>query len=336
VSSRHLSDEEVAADDGAERSETVIALRRPDVPVTVSELAALKGEALEVIEARVQILETIRKAALRATHPEDWVLFKAPEEHGGQIVGYLQDSGADRVRDLYGIEVFGVSQPEKISTNDPAVFHYVISGSGRCRLTLQAVEAIEGGRSSTDDFCKGKTGAELELAVRKAARANLDGNITRELAGLKSVPIDALKDAWAGTKKTVEQCRRGRGFGSRVERLGQRATQEGETREAPKCGICGAQAVFRPAGKTKTGKSYDAFWACPKSDKHPNGQKWTLDDAKWREQLAARTNAVTPTPAAPAAAATPADRKPVQPVEPLHADDIPWGGGEREPGEDDQ
>jgi hypothetical protein len=329
VSSRHLSDEEVAADDGAERSETVVALRRPDVPVTVSELAALKGEALEVIEARVQILETIRKAALRATHPEDWVLFKAPEEHGGQIVGYLQDSGADRVRDLYGIEVFGVSQPEKISTNDPAVFHYVISGSGRCRLTLQAVEAIEGGRSSTDDFCKGKTGAELELAVRKAARANLDGNITRELAGLKSVPIDALKEAWAGTKKTVEQCRLGRGFGTRDERVGGRSEKAPDV-DPPVCPHCGAKGVYRPAkGDRKP------FYGCPNYAKHAD-KKWIVDAAKWvaQAQVADATKNAPADQPSPTTATKSAATNKSRPVDPLSADDIPWTSRGREPGEE--
>ena len=120
-------------------------MRHPGIPVTLSELAALKGEAIEVIAARVQVLETLRRAAIRATSPEDWLLFRAPEEQGGQIVGYLQDCGADRVRDLYGIEIFDISKPEKVVGNDPAVFHYLISGSGRCKLTRQILEADRGG-----------------------------------------------------------------------------------------------------------------------------------------------------------------------------------------------
>jgi hypothetical protein len=199
-----------------------LALRRPDHPVTLSEIAAMRGEAVEIIEARVQVIETLRKASIRATSPEDWLLFKSPEEQGGQIVGYLQDAGCDRVRDLWGIEIFNVSKPEKVVGNDPGVFSYLITGSGRCKLTVQFVEMMEGGRSSTDDFCKGKTGVDLELAVRKAARANLDGGITRELAGMKSVPVGELAEAWTGTKKTIDQCRRGRGFGTRDERLGVR------------------------------------------------------------------------------------------------------------------
>jgi hypothetical protein len=121
---------------------TALALRHPGIPVTLSELAALKGEAIEVIEARVQVLETLRRAAIRATSPEDWLLFKSPDEQGGQITGFLQDCGADRVRDLYGIEVFDVSKPEKIVGNDPAVFTYIVNGSGRCKLTRQVLEQV--------------------------------------------------------------------------------------------------------------------------------------------------------------------------------------------------
>jgi hypothetical protein len=271
----------------------VLSLRRPDIPVTLSELAALKGEAVEVIEARVQVLATLRKAAIRATSPEDWLLFKAPEEQGGQIVGYLQDCGADRVRDLYGIEVFGISSPEKVPGQQPGEFMYLISGSGRCKLTRQIVEQIEGGRSSTDDFCRGKSGADLELAVRKAARANLDGNVTRELAGMKSVPVAELKFAWEGTTKRVEQCRHGRGFGTRAERLGAKPRQEGEAIEAPICEICGATAKYVPAGKTREGKSYPAFWGCPKRESHPHhdgkAQDWSIKDDAWRKQLAERS-----------------------------------------------
>lgn len=323
----HVTDEDIAAE--PRRSEHAIALRRPDAPVTVSDLAALKGEAIDVIEARVQVLETLRKAAIRATHPEDWLLFKAPDEQGGQIVGYLQDSGADRVRDLYGIEVFGISNPEKILTNDPDVFHYLILGSGRCRLTLQTVEAIEGGRSSTDDFCKGKTGAELELAVRKAARANLDGNITRELAGMKSVPLDALKDAWAGTKKSVEQCRHGRGFGTRDERVGGRSEKAPDV-DPPVCPHCNTKGVYRPAKGDRK-----AFYGCPNYAKHPD-QKFIIDAAKWvAEQQAKHAQAHEPAQQAtaqPASTKKPPTRASAPVTQPT-AEDI-FGRTERTPGEE--
>jgi hypothetical protein len=303
---------------------TALELRRPDIPVTLSELAALKGEAIEVIEARVQVLETLRKASIRATSPEDWLLFKAPEEQGGQIVGYLQDCGADRVRDLYGIEIFDVSKPEKIVGNDPAIFHYLISASGRCKLTRQVVEMMEGGRSSTDDFCNGKTGTELELLVRKAARANLDGNITRELAGMKSVPINDLQEAWTGTKKLIDHCRRGRGFGTRDERVGGRSEKAPDV-EPPVCPHCKSKGVYRPAKDNRK-----AFYGCPQYGKHPN-EKFIVDAAKWvAEQTAKQPAATVEQPKTESKAPKPAEKV----TQPLHADEIFGGRHEREPGEE--
>jgi hypothetical protein len=291
-----------------------LALRRPDSPATLSELAALKGEALEIIEAREKIIQTLRLASIRATHPEDWVLFKAPAEHGGQVVGYLQDAGCDRVRDLWGIEIFDVATPERIAGGEPGVFHVLISGSGRCKLTRQTVEAIEGGRSSTDDFVRGKTGVELELLIRKAARANLDGNITRELAGMKSVPLEELVRAWQGTPKKPEQCRRGRGFGTHDERVGGTSGKAPNV-DPPICPHCKAIGLYRP-GKDGRG----AFYGCPNYQKHAD-KKWTVDAETWqREQAAAKAKAA---PAPAPAASSP----------PLTADDV-FGNGKREPGQE--
>lgn len=318
-----------APDPGAAPS--ALEARRPDIPVTLSDLASLKGEAIEVIEARVLVLETLRRAAIRATSPEDWILFKSPEEQGGQIIGYLQDCGADRVRDLYGIEVFGIGKPEKIVGNDPAVFHYVITGSGRCKLTRQVLEEVEGGRSSTDDFCKGKTGAELELLVRKAARANLDGNITRELAGMKSVPASDLEDAWIGTKKLVGNCRRGRGFGTRDARLGGVVAADAGI-DPPPCPVCKKPMAFR------TGQRGN-FYSCPDYKAHGKDARTVDADAWIREQRAKAPGAppvgsLTPAQAAGFTGASPAPAGKVD--RELGADEIPGfgGGGRREPGQE--
>lgn len=258
----------------ARTTDRTLALRRPDVPTSINELAALKGEAIEIVEARAQVLSTLRTAAIRATSPEDWLLFKAPEEQGGQIVGYLQDCGCDRVRDLYGINITNIHAPEKVTGADPGVFHYIVRGDGYCTITRQEIEGVEGGRSSTDDFCKDKTGVALDLAVRKAARANLDGNIVRELAGLASVPLPEIEAAWTGTHKKTERCRLGRGFGSRTERLGGRAESAPDV-DAPICPHCGATGAYRPAKGDRK-----AFYGCPKYQTHAD-KKWIVDAAKW-------------------------------------------------------
>lgn len=306
-------------------------MRRPNAPVSLTELAALRGEALEIIDTRVQILATIRKAALKATNPEDWILHKAPDDAGGQVIGYLQDAGCERVRDLFGINIFDVSKPEKIAGTDREVFHYIISGSGRCNLTLQVIENVEGGRSSTDDICKGKTGAELELLVRKSARANLDGRIVRDLAGLSSVPIAELEEAWQGTNKKSDRCRRGRGFGSRSERLGGTSTRQGAPDvEPPVCPHCKSKGVYRQAkGEPGTPGYRGPFYGCPKYETHSD-KRWTVDVEKWVKEQQSKTpaQAAAPAgdPASPAASQAPSS-EPQQPS--LTGDDIPFGGSNR-------
>jgi len=268
--------------------EDLMLMRRPSTPLGLDHLSTMKSGAIEVIEARVLILDTLRRAAIRATSPPDWLLFKSPAEQGGQIVGYLQDCGADRVRDLYGIEIFGISSAEKIVSNDPGIFHYLIRGSGRCKLTGQVLEEVEGGRSSTDDFCKGKAGLELDLAVRKAARANLDGGITRELAGMKSVPAEDIAAAWEGTPKKIEDCRRGRGFGTAAERVGARS-DKGPDVDPPICPHCGSAGVVRS-------NSRGQFYGCPKYQSHAD-QRWTVDVSAWLAEVnkkKAATAAATP------------------------------------------
>lgn len=312
-------------------------IRSPQTPTTINDLAALKGEALEVIEARVQVIETLRRASIRATSPADWLLFKSPEEQGGQIVGYLQDAGADRVRDLWGIEIFGISAPEKVTGNDPAVFHYIIRGSGRCKLTRQVLEEVEGGRSSTDDFCRGKTGADLELAVRKAARANLDGGITRELAGMKSVPVGEIEAAWIGTPKKIADCRRGRGFGTHEERLGARSDKAPDV-DPPICPHCQSVGVYRAAKGTRA-----AFYGCPKFSTH-EAKRWFVDAKEWADGAAqrAQANAAAPAASSPpsSSAAAPTGRQaagnpPARVSSDLPADDV-FGPGrrQRQPGEE--
>lgn len=259
-------------------------IRHPGAPTNLNELAGRKGEAVEIIEARVQVVETLRKASIRLTSPPDWLLFKAPDDQGGQIVGYCQDSGAERFRDLWGIDVFDVSDPEKISGNDPAVFTYIVRGSGRCRITGQTLEQIEGARSSTDDFCRGQTGVALEVLVRKAARANLDGGVTRELAGMKSVPVEEIVGAWEGTGKKIENCRHGRGFGTRDERLGARSTKAPEV-DPPVCPHCKSIGVFRAGKDGRPG-----FYGCPKYKDHPD-KRFIVDAPEWVAGAAQRAAA---------------------------------------------
>jgi hypothetical protein len=276
---------------------TALTLRRPDVPVTLSELAAHRGEAVQIIEARVQVLETARLAAIRSTHPEDWVLFKTKDD---RITGYLEDSGCERVRPIFGISIFDVRDPRKVVSSDGGSFAIIMRGAGSCSMTNDRVEAIDGIRESTEDFCKDLTGVKQEIRVAQAARANLDGRIVRELAGLGSVPIEELARAWKGTDKKTEHCRRGRGFGTQDERLGGRNAALPDV-DPPICPHCQTKGAYRPANGNR-----GAFYGCPNYKKHED-KKFLVDAAKWEQEQRAKAATAAPasTSGAPAGRTSP-------------------------------
>jgi len=284
-------DEVIPAEYAIDSGSTQLVLRNPQVPVTIDQLAALKvAGALEVLDARVLVLEIARKKAIRMTHPPDWVLFRTPD---GVETGYLQDAGCDRIRDILGIEVFNVSKTERIASADGQSFVCVVRGDGRSRLTLQTVVEMVGGRSSDEEYAKGKTGAALELSIEKAARANLDGGITRELAGLRNVPIEELRAAWEGTAKRVEQCRKGRGYGSGNQRYGQ-AVDDLDNVPAPTCTICKG-ADGKPLPLTLRRNSKTPFWGCSNYSKHANDRSMNKDAAAWAAEHRPAASAAAPT-----------------------------------------
>jgi hypothetical protein len=258
--------------DGEIVEQTALDIRHPAAPATLEQIAALGDGANEIVRARIRVLQTLRRASIQATNPEDWLLFHAVDKRTGQerTIAFLQDCGCDRVASLWGIEVFGIEKPERIMANDGTPnFMYLIRGSGRCSITGQTVEQMEGGRSSSDDFCKDKSGTALELATRKAARANLDGNIVRELTGLKSVPLTELQAAWEGSSKSWERCVKARGYGS-AQGQGTVETSKVDTSvPVPNCPVCNGpmwdnrtkkQSPKSPDFKCKDTKCGKAIW----------------------------------------------------------------------------
>src|SRR3990167_9733075 len=175
-------------------------LVRPSVPTTINELASHE-RGVAIVEQRLQIFNTMRVASIQLTMPNDWTLFKADD---GRVSGYLGDQGCDRIKKLWGISVINLGKMERIDDLEhPGEFAYRITGDGTCGLTGEAVFGMEGVRYSTERYALEKPeGIQRTVAVQKAARANLDGGITRELAGLKSVPAEEIDSAWKASKET--------------------------------------------------------------------------------------------------------------------------------------
>jgi hypothetical protein len=268
-------------------------LARPSIPTTINDLAA-HDRGVEIVEQRARILNTLRQASLQLLMPNDITLFKNDD---GVVTGFVGDQGCDRVKKLWGIQIQNLGEMERVDDPTTGEFAYSITGDGVCNVTGETVFNMEGIRYSTEDYARQKPdGIQRVVAVKKAARANLDGGITRELAGLKSVPAEELVKAWEGTWKKLEMCNKGRGYGSKAERRGAEVQQSSdiETKYQPKCSTCNGPMRFVAAGKSAQGNPYDAFWSCQKRDCKFT-MKHELALAEARRMKASEEGRATPT-----------------------------------------
>jgi hypothetical protein len=124
---------------------------------------------------------------------------------------------------------------------------------------------------------------------------------------MKSVPVNQLAEAWIGTKKSIDQCRRGRGFGTRDERIGGRNEKAPDV-DPPICPHCTTPGQYRPAKGDR-----GAFYGCPNYSKHAD-KKWIVDAARWVADHAkiAKATAAVPDATAAMANASPFTRDPGQ------------------------
>jgi hypothetical protein len=246
----------------------LVELHKPSVPVTINELSALdKKRGMVIVEARTAILEKLREASIQLTMPNDWTLFRTTDDRGTTDTAFLADQGCDRIKKLWQIQIDNIRTYDRIDDNETGTYAYRLLGDGFCGATGERVYDVEGIRYSDERYAQEKPeGIQRQVAVRKAARANLDGGITRELTGLKSVPREELDRVWKKDDlgRRSSQCAKGRGFGSKDQRLGRgdEKTAEVDPADVPECGICGVKLVFRPKGNPP-------FWGCPSYTKHP-------------------------------------------------------------------
>ena len=233
---------------------------RPALPITVEELANLPDNmGLENIQNRIKIVESLRRASVALTSPQDWLLFRTPE---GAATGYLQDSGCKRIWQIWGIEIQPTGEAERIDDEKTGTFAYKVTGNGLCRATGLFVEGVEGIRYSTEDFCKNLPELQKMVRVKQAAIANRDGNIIRSLAGMKSVAVEILQSVWDGSGKTIDKCSHGKGYGSKHERAGvDTQSTDAPSTDAPRCN-CGAIMQFVRGGE-RDGRAWAAYYKCP-------------------------------------------------------------------------
>jgi len=264
-------------------AETAVA--RHLIPTTLDELASLPEEqGLAIVETRHKIVESLRRASVALTSPQDWLLFRAED----RITAYLQDSGCGRIMPLWGIDITPTDKPETITMTDDANGDFAIRtfGDAYCGATNAALKGVEGVRYSTEDFCRDLAPIQKKVRVTQASTANRNGNAVRRLTGLQNTAIEFIEDVWKGTGKSIALCPHGKGFGSKADRQGAGGVSAGTPKDvpAPVCEKCQKTMKFISG----EGKTYASFWSCP--DKKKVDGQWndhsSVNDKQYREGLA--------------------------------------------------
>ncbi len=250
----------------------------PSGELTLNSLAVReKGAGGLIATAKHDVLKVFREKSIAMTYPEDWILFKRPDEAGGQITGFLSDAGCKRVSPLWGYSITpeGGAQNfnvEKIDVGEDYLI--VVRADAVNHTTGDSLRGVEGCRGSDEDFVKNVSGTRKLSYVRKAAFRNLYGNIIRQLGGLDSTPLSELQRVWGPLGRKWQNCPKGRGFGGAAARYG----DAGEEVTGPKCPKCGGgMKLIKP----KEGQKWSAFWGCLKGKDHCSG---TVKDSEYQVQ----------------------------------------------------
>lgn len=166
-------------------------------PITDDSLLGLAEQA----EKRVDALNRIKRAALKATNARDWT-----DQNGNP---YLQVSGAEKVARVFGVS-WRIDEPvcEREESG-----HFAYTYKGYFSLAGAEIEAI-GTRSSKDGFFKRYTGhgddrkelppSEIDKGdVKKAAYTNCIGNGVTRILGLRNLTWEDLQEFAGITREQV-------------------------------------------------------------------------------------------------------------------------------------
>lgn len=146
----------------------------------------------EQAEKRVDAINKIKRAALKATNPGDWT------DQGGKP--YLWSSGAEKIARVFGVS-WKISEPKYLQEESG---HFSYSYTGTFSLAGATIEVV-GTRSSKDGFFKRYVGhgadrkelppSEIDKGdVMKAAYTNLIGGGICRLLGIRNLSYDDLKE----------------------------------------------------------------------------------------------------------------------------------------------
>jgi len=233
------------------------ALVKKEQEVEVFDVLPLQilGKAVEEAERKIELVDKIKKIALKVTSSADWI------DEGGKP--YLLSSGAEKIARLFGIS-WRIDEPQKEVLEDG---HIVFTYKGYFTMGTITIEAI-GVRSTKDPFFrfkKDKAGNRIVLppsdvdigAVKKAAYTNCIMNGITRLLGIRNLTWEDLeahgivrKDKVAKVdfkKKKTEQSQ---------ERQEDTSSQTKETPEETHIITAGIVDIATKKGTDKNGKQW--------------------------------------------------------------------------------
>ena len=174
-------------------------IERGLVSFPAGEVTPMSEKTMESIidsaEKNVALYKKMVDIAIRLTNPRDWV------DQGGSP--YLMGSGAEKIKNPFGVHISGVTSKKDVSTDDLGDY-YLYTFQGTASVGGVSIECI-GTCSSRDQFFAYQHG-ELkpdsqidEGNVKKAAYTNFTTNAITRLLGLRNLTWAQIETA--GIKK---------------------------------------------------------------------------------------------------------------------------------------
>jgi len=181
-----------------------------------SQLPSLtRPDIVQMMERRVQVLGNLRKAAIKATVPSDWTLFKAGE---GKVSGIAGRAGCTKIGQVYGIQVLNPT-PVNIFTDAVGKTVAECHGDGYCALTGQYLPGLRGYRVQGEQFTGRSEDKVGQQDLIQSARTALENKAVRALSGLVKVDLVELAAVFGLSPADFEAAAsRGAGYGSATDR----------------------------------------------------------------------------------------------------------------------
>lgn len=209
-------------------------------------------EGMNILRQRIELFDYLRGVALKRTSPADWIL----NAEGKNQVALLRASGAAKMRDVYGIRVFGVRptdaggnfRPEEAPVANGATL-FRAWGDAESTVTGIRVQNITAQRRTDETFAGRLVDANdsfVKLAKDSVGvnKADLTSAVytllltkaVRVIAGMSRVPVEEIASAWKGTEKKTENIQLGHGGGSSADRQASNVTPEEVKAQAAELG----------------------------------------------------------------------------------------------------